>query len=147
MTTQPQSPSEQELREKLAAIEHERWASWQNYVHSFLTWSKDLQAWVLPHEWKDRWQMQINTPYSHLSEEEKQSDRDQVDRYWPLIAQAADKREQEAREDELLEIGLLAHKFEGEDSHCREIADAIDDRLAQLRQGRAAKDTNQKPAD
>ncbi len=39
----------------------------------------------------------------------------------------------QARMDELLEIGLLAHKFEGEDYHCREIADAIDERLAQTR--------------
>lgn len=39
----------------------------------------------------------------------------------------------EARQDELLEIGLLTHKFEGQDYHCREIADAIDERLAQLK--------------
>jgi hypothetical protein len=35
----------------------------------------------------------------------------------------------DGRREELLEIGLLAHKFEGEDYHCREIADAIDERL------------------
>jgi hypothetical protein len=36
------------------------------------------------------------------------------------------------RREELLEIGLLAHKFEGQDYHCREIADAIDSRIAHV---------------
>ena len=84
------SDSMDELREKLAAIEHERWAMWQNYVHSYLTWNNDLSAWVLPHEQKDRWQSQTRTPYSMLSEKEKQSDREQVDRYLPLFQLCAE---------------------------------------------------------
>lgn len=67
--------------EKWAEFEHIRWAKWQNYLHSHLTWNNDIQAWVLPHEWKDRWQMQINTPYQNLTEKEKDSDREQVRPY------------------------------------------------------------------
>lgn len=67
--------------EKYAELEHVRWAKWQNYLHSHLTWNNDIQAWVLPHEWKDRWQMQINKPYEMLSEKEKESDREQVRPY------------------------------------------------------------------
>ena len=76
---------EKEFVERGAELEHIRWAKWQNYLHSYLTWNNDIQAWVLPHEWKDRWQMQINTPYQMLSEKEKESDREQVRPYLPLI--------------------------------------------------------------
>ncbi len=76
---------EDKLIEKMAEMEHIRWAKWQNYLHSFLTWNNEIQAWVLPHEKKDHWQMQIHTPYQMLSEKEKESDRDQVKPYLPLI--------------------------------------------------------------
>jgi hypothetical protein len=76
---------EKEFVEKGAELEHIRWAKWQNYLHSHLAWNNDIQAWVLPHEWKDRWQMQINTPYAMLTEKEKESDREQVRPYLPLI--------------------------------------------------------------
>lgn len=71
------------LMEQLAAIEHERWADWQKYCHSVLR-----NAPILKLSQEDilvRWDRQINTPYSELTEKEKQSDRDQVARYWKLI--------------------------------------------------------------
>lgn len=71
--------------EKAAQLEHIRWAKWQNYLHSFLSWNIALEAWVLPHVWKYRWQMQINTPYQMLSEKEKESDRKEARAYLPLI--------------------------------------------------------------
>jgi hypothetical protein len=72
----------------LSAIEHERWADWQKYLHSKLELQPidDAHAFnVLPHEWRDRWERQIPMPYAQLSEAEKQSDRDQVMRYWPTL--------------------------------------------------------------
>ena len=72
----------EEMYEKLSAIEHERWADWQKWSHKILREncpSPELEK-VL-----ERWDRQIATPYSELSEKEKQSDRDQVDRYWYLI--------------------------------------------------------------
>ena len=82
-------PTQQEemenILEKFAEQEHIRWAKWQNYLHSRLTWNNDLQVWVLPHEWKDRWQRQIQTPYSMLSEKEKDSDREQVKPYLSFL--------------------------------------------------------------
>lgn len=89
MTPTPNTPQEEGWRERFveagAALEHARWARWQNYLHSFLTWNNDIQAWVLPHELKDRWQMQINTPYQMLSEKEKESDRKEARSYLPLV--------------------------------------------------------------
>lgn len=77
-----------ELKEQLAAIEHERWAHWQQYMHS-LGKVKNVDgvlSLVIPTQpFIHRWERQINTPYSQLSEAEQKSDIEQVDRYWPLI--------------------------------------------------------------
>lgn len=86
-----------ELREKLADIEHQRWADWQAWCHKILREncpSPELEA-VL-----ERWDKQIATPYKDLSEQEKQSDRDQVDRYLPAIKTLLIQSKIEARIDE-----------------------------------------------
>lgn len=70
--------------ELLADVEHERWSGWQSYLHSKLYEIDDNRVSlnhhlkILPTELYDRWERQIKTPYSQLSEAEKQSDRDQV---------------------------------------------------------------------
>jgi len=72
--------------EALASIEHERWAHWQRYVHG----KGQLQAdgsLLIPADSVQRWERQIATPYTALSEEEKKSDRDQVQRYLSIIAE------------------------------------------------------------
>lgn len=74
---------EDEFVEKGAALEHARWAGWQNYLHTFLTWNGT--AWELPHDKKERWEEQTRTPYSMLSEAEKESDRKEARTYLPLI--------------------------------------------------------------
>lgn len=73
-----------DLREQLAAIEHERWARWQEYMHS-RGYKNHVGDLVIPAELVERWERQIVTPYEELSETEKHSDREQVDRYWHLI--------------------------------------------------------------
>lgn len=72
--------------EQLAAIEHERWADWQAYLHSKCHYHPT--GMVIPHELFDRWQRQIATPYAQLSEAEKESDREQVRRYLHLVKPA-----------------------------------------------------------
>ncbi len=72
-----QSISE-ELMEELAAIEHTRWANWQKWCHQVF---KDGKF----EEFMPRWERQIATPYSELSEEEKESDRREVRSYLPLL--------------------------------------------------------------
>ena len=51
--------------ERLAALEHEQWAHWTRYMLDNLT-----------PENIERWERQIATPYSDLSESEKESDRE-----------------------------------------------------------------------
>lgn len=70
--------------ERLAEIEHERWAHWQRYVHENCERQADGSL-VIPAELVDRWEAQIRTPYAQLSEREKESDREQVLRYLPAV--------------------------------------------------------------
>jgi len=78
------------LVDDLATIEHDRWAHWQAYVHARGEHQADGSL-VLPPELVRRWQSQIETSFGNLSEAEKESDRDQVRRYLPLIASVLTK--------------------------------------------------------
>lgn len=75
------------LIETLAAVEHERWSHWQRYMHGKGV-SRPDGSLVIPADLVRRWQKQIDTPYAELSAEEKESDREQVRKYVPLIVQA-----------------------------------------------------------
>lgn len=74
-----------ELMEQLADIEHDRWSKWQKYLHSKVIPSADDGISLIGTEFIDRWNRQIATPYSELSEAEKESDRQQVRPYLELI--------------------------------------------------------------
>ena len=50
--------------ERLAALEHEQWAHWREYMLSNLT-TDNIEL----------WKAKIKTPYSELTEKEKDSDR------------------------------------------------------------------------
>ena len=76
--------TEDELREQFAAIEHERWAGWQAYMHGLCERRED-GALIIPADRVAHWERQIATPYADLTEREKDSDREQVDRYWHLV--------------------------------------------------------------
>ena len=100
-----------ELKEKLAAIEHERWADWQRWMHDQCLKingqvGEEGYGLVIPNDLVARWERQIKTPYSELSEKEKASDTEQVDRYWPLVESYATKKALEARIDELESLPL-----------------------------------------
>ncbi len=58
----------------LAELEHKQWAHWTRYMLANLT-----------PENIERWQRQIETPYSELSEKEKNSDREWADKILSII--------------------------------------------------------------
>lgn len=63
-----------DLREQLAALEHEQWAHWTRYMLDNLT-----------PENMARWRQQVETPYGELSEAEKESDRRWADKVLGLL--------------------------------------------------------------
>jgi hypothetical protein len=89
---------EKEFVEAGAHLEHERWAKWQAYVHSKCVEHENGKGeWVcFPTDRFRRWERQIATPYSELSENEKNSDRAEVEQYLPLVRELLTTREAEA---------------------------------------------------
>ena len=75
------------LVERLASAEHERWAHWQRHMHDQGRLLDDGSL-ILPAELVARWESQIARSYAELSEAEKDSDRDQVRRYMPILVKA-----------------------------------------------------------
>jgi hypothetical protein len=66
------------MREEIAEVSHEIWAHWMNYLFSQCI--SDDGAMIIPERFVLRWTRQMNTPYSKLSEKEKESDRHQADK-------------------------------------------------------------------
>ncbi len=83
--------SEEELIEALADKEHASWARWQSYLFSQCNRNESGEL-VIPEPLIWRWQRQIDTPYEGLSEQEKQSDRDEVAHILPIIRKAIGDR-------------------------------------------------------
>jgi hypothetical protein len=75
------------LIEALASVEHERWSHWQRHLHEQCVPGVDGSL-TIPPDLVRRWATQMNTPYAQLPEQEKDSDREQVQRYLPIIAAA-----------------------------------------------------------
>lgn len=77
--------------DRLASIEHERWAHWQRFIHSKAEQMPDGTM-VIPADLVARWSRQIETPYEALTPDERESDREQVRRYLPAIVEALTAR-------------------------------------------------------
>ncbi len=73
--------------DQLAAIEHRRWAHWQRYVHEQCERRADGSL-VIPAALVERWETQIEMSYTDLTEQEKDSDREQVRKYLPTVIEA-----------------------------------------------------------
>lgn len=77
----------EDILETLAHIEHERWSHWQRYLHSKGRRQPDGSL-LIPAHLVAQWDRQIAKPYAEMSEGEKESDRDQVRKYLPIIVKA-----------------------------------------------------------
>ena len=73
-----------DLKEHLAAVQHEIWSHWMKYQFSKCG-KFGLGSLIIPKELVEQWTRQMNTPYEKLTEKEKASDREQVDKFWGLI--------------------------------------------------------------
>ena len=71
------SISDQQLRERLAALEHQQWAHWTRYL---------IDSGLITDEAKiAHWMRQINTPYHQLTEAEKDLDREWADKVIEIL--------------------------------------------------------------
>ena len=72
------------MKERLAALAHEQWSGWMQYMFSKSTINKDgsmtIPTWAVK-----RWTRQASTPYAKLPEEEKMSDRKEADKILSVI--------------------------------------------------------------
>lgn len=73
-----------ELREKLADQEHDRWSRWMSYLFSKCELLDEGNL-LIPYESVKHWLRQTVTPYSELTEKEKDSDRKEADNTLRLI--------------------------------------------------------------
>lgn len=87
---------EEEFVEKGADIEHNRWSKWQKHLHSRCIPQEDGSL-LIPADLVQRWERQIATNYSDLSESEKESDRKEARTYIPLVRQAISEAVEEER--------------------------------------------------
>jgi hypothetical protein len=67
------------LRERLAALCHEQWSGWMRYLFEHCS--------LIPETFAIRWKRQMNTTYSDLPENEKDSDRQEANRVLVLLQQ------------------------------------------------------------
>jgi hypothetical protein len=100
----PPSNAGDELIERLAAIEHERWANWQRWMMTTRCTRDDQGNLIIPAGLADRWMSLCNTPYAKLPEYSKDADRKEVNRYWPLIERYTAQQVREALEKVRAEI-------------------------------------------
>lgn len=73
--------------ETLASVSHAIWAHWMRYMFSCGKMNED-GSWSMPAEKAERWQRQMNTEFSGLSEQEKLSDFEQANK---IIGALTDK--------------------------------------------------------
>jgi hypothetical protein len=73
-----------DLRERLAALEHDQWAGWLKYLFEKSTESNDGRV-EIPASLVARWKRQMKTPYFDLPENEKESDRAEADKVLSAI--------------------------------------------------------------
>ena len=108
----------EEFVEKGADLEHDRWLRWQKWCHKVLREncpSPELEK-VL-----ERWDKQIATPYSKLSEAEKESDRKETRNYLSLFRQTLLSREQKMIEEDIKRLEGIKRKpqdLKGEKIFC-----------------------------
>ncbi|KKN74819.1 hypothetical protein LCGC14_0387120 [marine sediment metagenome] len=84
LDSQQQMPQGDDLRERLADVQHEIWAHWMQYLCS-TCYVYDDETCELPVNKVRRWRRQMETPYAELCEAEKESDREQADKVLAVL--------------------------------------------------------------
>ncbi len=88
------TPPVEDIRESLAAIQHDQWSGWMKYMFGKCT--KNLDGTYTIPEWAVfRWYDQMMTPYHKLTDKEQDSDRIEADKILALFSQELSRLEEE----------------------------------------------------
>jgi len=68
------------IREQLAELAHDQWSGWMEYLFSKSTYNKDGTV-TIPKWAVERWGAQMESSFSGLTEEERDSDRVEADKF------------------------------------------------------------------
>jgi len=79
-----QTKQADDLHEALADLCHRQWSGWMTFLFSKCTRINGGGRYI-PVEFVERWQRQIDTDYAGLSEDERDSDRKEADKFIDLI--------------------------------------------------------------
>lgn len=109
MTPIPPQDEAVALREQLAALCHEQWSGWMEYLFAKCKVKDDGQSMLIPPWAVDRWVGQMKTPYAELSESEKDSDRKEADRFLAIVGPAL-RASESAREELEKEVARLTEE-------------------------------------
>lgn len=71
-------------REKLAGVVHDSWSHWMQHVFKNAVVNPDGSV-TIPATLVARWKRQMKTQYQLLSEKEKDSDREQADKFLAVL--------------------------------------------------------------
>jgi len=77
------------LLESLADVQHAIWAHWMEYLFSRCERNPDGSA-TIPATLVERWQRQVSTVYTDLTERERDSDRQQAAKVLTVLAEYPD---------------------------------------------------------
>ncbi len=109
---------EETFVEEGANIEHDRWARWQKYLHSRGIVDNQGEGYLcIPMGLIKRWERQIDTPYSELSESEKESDRKETRNYLSLIENLLEQ-ERKRMSDEIENLKIKDCSCSGRGDAC-----------------------------
>ncbi len=82
---------ENEMREKLAKLAHEQWSGWMKYMFDKCAKIRNGKM-VIPKWAVERWSYQMVIPYNMLSEKEKESDREEADKFLAVLGKVEGNR-------------------------------------------------------
>ena len=86
----PELADPQQLREAIAAVQHDIWAHWMEYQFSKCIQNDDGSL-TIPAASVLRWVRQVNLSYAELPENERESDRHQADKVLKVFAEMGAK--------------------------------------------------------
>ncbi len=72
------------LREEIADVQHGIWSHWMNYQFSVCQYNEDGSV-TIPADKVERWMRQQGSPYSALTDKERESDRHQADKVLEVL--------------------------------------------------------------